>query len=30
VHPVSGRPLRLEAPLPSELERFLVQLESTS
>jgi 23S rRNA pseudouridine1911/1915/1917 synthase len=28
VHPVSGKPLELEAPLPEELERFLHQLES--
>ena len=27
VHPVSGKPLELEAPLPEELERFLLQLE---
>lgn len=29
-HPISGKPLSLEAPLPVELERFLVDLEDTS
>lgn len=28
VHPVTGKPVELQAPLPSELERFLQQLES--
>lgn len=28
IHPISGKPLELEAPLPEELERFLHQLES--
>jgi 23S rRNA pseudouridine1911/1915/1917 synthase len=28
VHPVSGRPLQLDAPLPRELEEFLVRLET--
>jgi 23S rRNA pseudouridine1911/1915/1917 synthase len=27
-HPVTGKPLQLEAPLPEELERFLKRLES--
>ena len=26
-HPITGKPLELEAPLPTELETFLVQLE---
>lgn len=30
VHPVSGKPLELQAPLPEALERFLHQLESTA
>ncbi|HEV2133077.1 MAG TPA: RluA family pseudouridine synthase [Terracidiphilus sp.] len=30
VHPIGGKPLELEAPLPEELERFLQQLESGS
>jgi transcriptional regulator of NAD metabolism len=29
-HPVTGRPLQLEAPLPKELERFIERLESAS
>jgi 23S rRNA pseudouridine1911/1915/1917 synthase len=27
-HPVTGKTLQLEAPLPEELDRFLSQLES--
>jgi 23S rRNA pseudouridine1911/1915/1917 synthase len=30
VHPVSGKPLELEARLPEELERFLQQMESSA
>ena len=29
-HPVTGKPLQLEAPLPKELEKFLEQLEGGS
>jgi 23S rRNA pseudouridine1911/1915/1917 synthase len=29
-HPISGKPLRLEAPLPRELEEFLNQIETAS
>ena len=29
-HPVNGKPLKLEAPLPEELERLLQQLQSTA
>jgi len=29
-HPVTGKPLELEAPLPKELERFLEKLENGS
>jgi 23S rRNA pseudouridine1911/1915/1917 synthase len=30
VHPVSGRQLELEAPLPAELDEFLIRLEGAS
>ena len=29
-HPINGKPLSLEAPLPAELQQFLVDLEDTS
>ncbi|MGB6973616.1 MAG: RluA family pseudouridine synthase [Terracidiphilus sp.] len=29
-HPLTGRPLSLEAPLPAELDQFLVDVEGTS
>jgi 23S rRNA pseudouridine1911/1915/1917 synthase len=29
-HPVTGKALQLEAPLPAELERFLERLEADS
>lgn len=29
-HPVTGKPIELEAPLPEELERFLHQIESSA
>jgi hypothetical protein len=28
IHPTSGRPVTFDAPLPSDLERFLHTLES--
>ncbi len=29
IHPITGKPLKLEAPLPPELEEFLTRLEGT-